>query len=288
MIGPVECHHVFNGESVLTVLSSFNVEISAALSGNAYDKNGIVSDGGYFRSAENQIIWNQQTNAELASVGAGESGSVSFNLTPKGTGSTGTPIINPIVSIVANVSGDRVGDVSGTITSAATRNLRVSPTVSLSGRVVRTTGSISNSGPIPPKVDQKTTYTIVWNIDNTSSPVTGAVVTAKLPPNVKWTGQISPSFEDISYEPNSSVITWNAGSVGTYTRAAGKTKEVSFQVSIEPNLPQAGQAPELISSASLSANDDFSGTKLGDTQDALTTRFSTDPGFRQGDEIVVK
>jgi hypothetical protein len=265
-----------------------NVEISADLSGNAYDRSGVTADGGYYKSSENQIIWNQQTNPELASVGAGESGSVTFSLKPKDTRTVVTPILNPSVSIVANISGNRVGDVSGTITSAATRNLKVSSAVTLSGRVVRTVGPFSNSGPIPPKVDQSSTYTIIWDIDNTSSPVTNAVVSAKLPPNVKWTGQTNPSFEDIDYDANTSMVTWKAGTIGTYTRQASKTKEVFFQVSIEPNLPQAGSVPALIGAATLTASDDFSGLKLSDNQDSLTTRFSSDPGFKAGQEIVVK
>jgi hypothetical protein len=266
-----------------------NVEITAKLSGSAYDRGSVFPDDGYYRSSDNQIIWNQQTNPELASVGAGDSGSVSFVITPKDTRTGASPLINPVITIAANIKGDRVGQGSvPTVTSVATRNIRVASNVSLSGRVVRNMGPFTNTGPIPPQVDRITTYTILWNVDNTSNPVSNAKVVATLPPNVKWVGPVDPAREDISYDENSSTITWNVGTVSTYTRSTSKTRAVAFQISLEPNLPQVGQSPVLLNEASLVASDDYAGVKLSDRQDFLTTRFSTDPAYKAGDETVVR
>ncbi len=267
-----------------------NVEIVAKLSGSAYDRSQVFPEGGYYQSSENQIVWNRQTNPELASVGAGDSGSVSFTLTPKDTRASASPITNPIVNISAKVSGNRTseGSVPEVVTVAAVRNIRLASGVSLSGRVVRNTGPFTNTGPIPPKVDKVSTYTIFWTVDNTSNPVSNAKVTATLPPNIKWTNTINPTAEDISFDNNTSTITWNIGQVSTYTRTGSRTREVAFQVSLEPNIPQTGQAATLVNQASLTASDDFAGVQLGDKQDALTTRFSTDPSFKPGDEAVVR
>ncbi|MES2216339.1 MAG: hypothetical protein V4481_03515 [Patescibacteria group bacterium] len=265
-----------------------NVEIIAKLSGSAFDRAQVFPEGGYYQSSENQIVWNRQTNPELATVGAGESGSVSFSLMPKDTRASASPITNPLVNITANVSGNRTseGSVPEVVKVAATRNIRLASGVSLSGRVVRSSGPFVNTGPIPPKVDKASTYTIFWTVDNTSNPVSNAKVTATLPPNVKWVNAINPAAEDISYDKNTSTITWNIGQVSTYTRSGSRTKEVAFQVSLEPNLPQAGEAVTLVTQAILTASDDFAGVLLGDKQDPLTTRFSTDPSFKQGDEVV--
>jgi hypothetical protein len=266
-----------------------NVQISAKLSGSAYDRGAVFPDAGYFKSSDNQIVWNRQTNPELASVGAGESGSVSFNITPKDTRNNTTPVVSPVITIAANISGDRVGEGSvPTVTATASRNIRVSSAVTLSGRVVRTVGPFTNTGPIPPKVDKISTYTVMWSVDNTSNPVSNAKVVATLPPNVTWVGPVDPAAEDVVYDKNTNTIVWNVGTVSTYTRSSSRTRTVAFQVSIEPNVQQINQSPTLINSATLTASDDFAGVKLTDKQDLLTTRFSTDPGYKSGDELVAR
>ena len=266
-----------------------NAIITAHLSGSAYDSSQVSVSGGYFRSATNDIVWSRQTDPELASVAAGDNGTLSFSITPTVNASSGAPIVNPEMTVSASASADRTQQtgVSGQ-TSAVARNIKVSSNVSLSGRVVRSVGPFTNSGFVPPKVDQKTTYTVVWTVDNTSSAVGGAVVTATLPPYASWLGQTSPSTENVSYDQPSGTITWNVGAVPTYTNGTPQRRELDFQVALQPSLNQVGTAPTLINQASLTATDNFTGVSLTDTQEPLTTSFSTDPGFHGGDEVVGK
>ncbi len=267
-----------------------NVNIVAKLSGTAYDKGTVTPDFGYFRSATDEITWNQQTNRELASVPAGGSGTVSFTVTPRDLGTSDHPIVNPNILLSVSIGGDRPqeSNVSGNLSAAASRNIRISSNVALTGRVIRSTGPFSNTGPIPPRAEQTTTYTIVWTVDNTSSSVTNAQVVATLPPYVKWLGNIAPSTEDISYDANSGAVTWNIGNVSTYTLGSARRREADFQVSIEPNVNQVGQSPTLVNQAKLTATDSYTNAPLESDQDALTTRFSTDPAYKEGNEAVIR
>ena len=200
-----------------------NVIITANLSGSAYDKTKVLPDAGYFNSAQDQIVWNQQTNPELATVAAGANGTVTFSVTPNNIGgSSGNQLINPNVIISASVTADRTQEsgVSGALSATVNRNIKVASSVSLSGRVVRSIGPFTNTGPIPPKAEQKTTYTIIWTISNTTSSVSNAQVTATLPPYVKWLGATSPSSENITFDQNTGMVTWNAGSVGFFPSEA--------------------------------------------------------------------
>ena len=52
---------------------------------------------------------------------------------------------------------------------------------------------LPNSGPIPPKVAQTTTYTIYWYVTNPSNDVENARVEAILPSNVEWLNKFKPS-----------------------------------------------------------------------------------------------
>lgn len=269
-----------------------NATIKVKLSGSAYDKTFVQPGSGYFQSATDEIIWDQKTVPQLAQVGAGESGKVSFTVTPRDLSSVGRLVTNPTLILNANVSGQRTQEsgVPESLVSAAARKVVISSSISLSGAVLRTSGPFAgmNNGPIPPRSDQKTAYTIVWTVDNTSNPASNAQVTATLPPYVQWMGSTSPATEDISYDQKTGLVVWNVGAVGSYTVNNSRRKEIDFQVSIQPNVNQVGSVPNLIGDATLTGTDDFTGIRLTSTQSYLTTRFSTDPSYKSGDEVVAK
>lgn len=271
-------------------VSVSNLVITAKLSGSAYDRSNVQPQQGYWKSATNEVVWNQQTNQELKMIGAGAQGSVSFRLTPKDFGGSVRAVVNPEINIAVNVSGNRTQEtgVSSNLSSALSRTIRVASSVSLSGRVVRSIGPFANTGPIPPKADQASTFTIVWNVDNTSNAVGNAQVTTTLPPQVKWLNAFSPNNENITYDPNSGKVTWQVGNVGTYTLNSMRRREVSFQVSVTPSINQIGQPVTLVNQATLTATDSFTGVALESSQGALTSRFSTDPNYKDGDGNVVK
>lgn len=265
-------------------------EIHVKLSGTALDKVSVSPDQGVFDSVNNEIVWNQITTKELANIAAGDNGRVSFSFTPRDLGTSLKPITNPDVSLIVGVKGKRNSetDVPENITSSANRHIKIASDIALGGQVVRGTGPFENTGPIPPKAEQQTTYTVVWTVNNTSSTVSNALVHASLPPYVKWVGKISPTTEDITYNNVDGVITWKIGNLDTYTLNNSRRKEVAFQISLKPSITQVGQIPVLVNQASLTAQDDFTGQTLNSNLGQLTTRFSTDQVFKDGDEKVVQ
>lgn len=264
-----------------------NVIITAKLSGSAYDKNSVQPNAGVFDSANDQIVWNQQTNAELGLAAAGDSGKVSFSITPKDLGAA---VGNPELSFAVSVSGNRPqeANVPSALSSAITRNVRIASNVSLSGRVVRSIGPFTNLGPIPPRAEQASTYTVIWDADNTSNAVGNAQAVATLPAYVKWLNAVSPSSESVSYDKNSGQVIWNIGTLNPDGAGLSNRREAAFQVSITPSITQVGKTPTLVNPATLTGTDDFTGTPVSSQQDLLTTRFSTDPVYQDGNEIVAK
>lgn len=267
-----------------------NAEIRVKLSGSAYDKEYVMPDLGYFNSAANEIVWNQKTISELGTIPAGGSGTVSFTVTPKDKSTAVNHIVDPIVTVTASVSGYRSQEtrVPQVVEQVISRNLKVASNVALTGRLVRTVGPFINTGPIPPKVETPTTYTVIWTVDNTSSTATNAEVNATLPAYVKWLNTVSPTTENITYDEKTGTVSWKIGNVETYTYASSKRREVAFQISFSPSANQFNQAPTLVNRAVLKAKDIYTSTDLESVQDPLSTRFSTDPVYKQGNETVVK
>lgn len=263
-------------------------EINIKLSGNAFDKFSVAPEGGLYTSADNTLTWNKITSPGLAHIGAGESGNVIFNLTPRDTSTSVRSVSNPSISLVVDVKGKRVSEsnVPEQIISSTKRGIKLSSATSLSSQILRSSGGFTNSGPIPPKAEQPTTYTIIWTVDNTANTLSGAEVKASVPAYVKLLGQALPADENISFNSNNGEIVWKVGSVDTYTVNNKRRRQVAFQVSVTPSVAQIGQAPVLLNQSILTAHDDFTEETLTSSVSPLTTRFSTDSMFRDGDEIV--
>ena len=286
------------GESTRVEVSWFNnlpvaisnMQITAKLTGTAYDKNTVQPDLGNFRSASDEIVWNQISVPELSSVRAGDSGKVSFTVVPTNKTPGSASATNPYLVISVSVAGNRTqeSNVPETLSSTAVKNIKVASNVSLSGRVVRTVGPFTNTGPIPPKVEQKSTYTVIWTVDNASNAVNNAQVTATLPAHIQWLGTVSPTTENITYNRNTGMVTWDIGSIGANTSGSTRRKEVNFQVALEPGVNLVDQAPIVVDQALLTATDEFTGASLESRQDYITTRFSTDPAYKEGDEKVIR
>ncbi len=267
-----------------------NMKIVVKLEGSAYDSSSVRPETGYFDSSTNTITWTQQANPEFSSVGPGDSGSLSFSFTPKDFALVGRTVTNPKITVTASVSGNRTQEtnVPLSVTASTKRNIIIPSSVNLSARIVRSGAPFENSGFVPPKVDQPTTYTVIWNISNTTNSIRDVEVKATLPPYVKWLNKVSPSSENVNYDENSGLVTWSVGSVEANKISTLERKEVAFQVSFVPSVIQLGSSPSLVNQMKLTGIDNFTNSKLESNQDPLTTRFSTDPTYKQGDEIIVQ
>jgi len=133
---------------------------------------------------------------------------------------------------------------------------------SFNGRGYYSDGLIQNSGPLPPRAGEKTTYSITWQLTNTTNDVENVKVTAVVPPNVEWTGTIYPQDANISFDANSGTISWDAGKVFAGTGILTPPKRVDFQLAFTPGLYHVGQVFSLISGASLSGTDSFTGMEI--------------------------
>jgi hypothetical protein len=140
---------------------------------------------------------------------------------------------------------------------------------------------------MPPKVEKETTYTLSWTIKNTTSDVSGAKVQAVLPPSVEWKNVVSPNGANISYNPVSHEILWNIGTISSGTGYNTGSQEVSFQVGFTPGNTQKGTEANLISEATFTGLDNFTGESIEKTIRPLTTRLLSDSKATFSEALVV-
>ncbi|MCE9549210.1 DUF11 domain-containing protein [Candidatus Nomurabacteria bacterium] len=268
-----------------------DLEIRAHITGNALNKSSILPQLGFYNSLTDEIVWDKNSRDVFAEVNPGDSGVVTFSLSPASlfSGSSGM-LIDPSINIEVSISGKQ--ELSGYSTkdleNSESKLIRIISDVGLVTKVLYYSGGFTNTGPIPPKVGQETTYTVVWSVSNTSNNVSKGVVSATLPSWVLFLGNAKPSTEDVTYNSFTREITWDIGSISKGTGITGGTKEVSFQIGLSPSLSQVGTAPVLINEAVLTGQDDFAKVNVRVSKPALSTSLNNDPGFPNFGERVVE
>ena len=135
---------------------------------------------------------------------------------------------------------------------------------------------IPNSGPIPPKVNHETTYTLHWKVANVSNDVTGARVEAFLPTNAIATGKIFPENAPLEYNPRTNGISWKIGNIKSGTGIINSPLEVAFQVKIKPSPEQVKQPVDILKESIFFAYDTFTRENLKMSSPAKTTELRED------------
>lgn len=241
-----------------------NVEIQIKLTGGILNKNSVRVDQGFFRSSDSTLIFNKSTDTRLADVEPGVSGVSTFEFAtlPVGQGSFQSPTIEVSATVKANRSSE--GGVVDTVTSSAKSTVQVATDLALTPVVTRL------SGPVPPKVETETVYTITWLLQNSANAIANTAVTAVLPIHIDWKG--GASSPDVSYNENTRVVTWSVGDMN-----ANATRTVSFNIGLTPSITQVNNVPTLLEAIKVSAFDRFIRAQIERPMPTITTQTGTTP-----------
>jgi hypothetical protein len=168
------------------------------------------------------------------------------------------------------------------VDATASQTVKFSSQLSVVAKATHTSGPFANTGPIPPKAEKETAYTIYLTANNSSNVIKNTTVSAQLPGYVRWLSKVSPSTEDVTFDKTSGMVVWNIGDLRP-TGSAGRT--VAFQVALLPSVSQVGASPELAKTITLTAEDQYTGAKLQATGNSVTT-ITGDVGAQSNDGTV--
>ncbi len=265
-----------------------NAKIEVKFAGGSFDRSSVnVSNNGFFRSVDNTIVWDRNSNSNLADIAPGARGELGFSFASL-SNSGGLPLSNQNITVEVVGTGSQVsgGSVPSSISSSLTKTVNIASDIGLNTRIVYSLGAFINNGPVPPKVEKETTYTIIWSATNSSNDVRDTVMKATLPSYVSWLGAFVPAQEEMTFDPITRTVTWKIGDLRAGTGFASPVREVSFQVSLFPSLSQVGESPTVVNQTTISGRDTFTSAFLEQSRESLTTRLGTDPTFKNGDDKV--
>jgi len=245
-----------------------NLFLIARLEGQLFDFDSIKSINGRFNKGDNSLVWDWRDVSKLRFLGQGEEGKIEFWIDLKKPAE------------MENVSG-RNFILKNEIVLSQVREEFI--TKINSGLVISQRGFFNdevfgNSGPLPPKVDQETTYTISWQVKNSYNDLKNVKVKAFLPENVKPTGEIFPQKESskFAFDSDSREIVWDVSEVKAGEGTSTPGPNVSFQVVLTPTEDQAGQVVAIIEQARVYGEDQFTGEEIESSAEMIDSTLPDD------------
>ncbi len=266
-----------------------DVIITEKIDSALLDYSSLKLKSGSFDTDSRTITWKASDIEELANLGANQGGLLNFSIRVSNTFPVGEKKDkNFIIKSVAKIdSPDVPTPISmNKIISSNEINMKVNSVVAVSVKGYYADKSISNSGPIPPKVGEETTYTIHWKALNISNNVSGVKVSAILPTNSQMTGKISPEGANLEYNSRTNEIVWTIGNMESGTGLLLESPEVAFQVKIKPSPDQVGREVGLLGKTTITAKDLFTEENITGEYEAKNTNLMEDASIAGKNRVV--
>ena len=265
--------------------------IVARLAGLPVEGSDVLSLDGFYRSSDGAVLWDKNTTkGVLASIPAGARGFVSFSFRIPGSSEL-LGIQDPRLTITTNASGKRLSEsgVPENLQANATQSVRVASALVIAAEGLYYSSPFGSVGPMPPSANKETTYAIVFTLTNTTNRVEGAVLSATLPPYVRWVGVYSPPSEQVTFNAQDGVITWNVGDIETQVGVGGTVpRQAAVSIGFTPSTSQIGQQPILLQDIQLRGVDAATGKTVTHKAPDITTNIVGDPAFSPVNATVVR
>lgn len=270
--------------------------LKARFDDSVFDFKKINLEGkGFFDSREKIITWSGAEIKELSLLEPNQFGQVSFSIEIKE--------FLPIYSVDDKNFQAKVLAEIQTLTVPAKFSVselriekelvcKINSQLNLDTRVYyyESEPGIINTGPIPPKVDMLTKYTVHWEISNTSNALENVRIQTILPQGIEWLNSYinNVSSSRISYNERTKEVIWEIDRVPAGVGVVLPMYELIFQIGLRPSVNQIGQASTLINESSAEGKDKFTGKILKDFTPIIDTTLPDDPRVSSSQGRVVE
>lgn len=226
--------------------------LALSLDGNGFDYDTIKVNSGQFQKGDHSIMWDWRNIPELKFLSRGEEGKVEFWVDLKDNWDNGGVLKTSIL----------VSEIKEEFETKVNSKLEIAQKADYNDEV------FGNSGPNPPEAGQETTYTVVWQINNSFNDVDNIRVRAILPPTVRLTGKTFPESESskFAYDSGSREVVWMIGDV-----EKGASSSIAFQVALTPNSSQIGRTVTIVNEVIISGEDQWTEVFITNTSPLVKT-----------------
>ncbi|MEN9649037.1 MAG: hypothetical protein RL094_4 [Candidatus Parcubacteria bacterium] len=268
-----------------------DIVIEAKVTGDMLDKSSVEGDRGFYRSLDSTILWDKTTLEDLKEIAPGQVGRVQFSLASLyPSQQVNSNFRRPSLYFDLTIKGKRLNEdnVPQEIKSSVSREIKIASGLTLNSILVRSIGPFNNTGPLPPKADKETTYTVMVSVLNSFNTAKGVVYTATLPAYVKWLGKVYPEDSAVTYNADKREITVSLGDIGPGVGYTSTAKQFGFQVVFQPSISQIGTSPVVINAQRIAGKDSYADVIVESTVGPRDIKIEEDPEYKYGQDKVAQ
>ncbi len=229
----------------------------------------------------NVITWTKEEIEQLEKLEPLQSGVIDITLPiNESIGS----IDNDEFTLLLTSTLEKVGTIEGS------RGLQASPiTIQLNSnasfaslaRYHSESGDEIGSGPLPPTVDETTTYRVYLSVSNSLHTLEDIRVSTSLPQDVTWFDVTDAQIGSMHFDPVTRQLSWDIDKLPTDIPAVGSW----FMVAVNPDLSDVGTFMKLTNTLAFEATDIVTKSEITKAQEPVTTEIPDDE-FAYGKGIV--
>lgn len=228
------------------------------------NKKGLISD--------NSISWTKEQIPELSSLAPGAEGVIDFSIKIRPYNDNDLGKSFNILSYAQFNINNRQNSLNDNKSNSIIT--KINSDLNLVEKVLYFDDNNTpvGFGPLPPKVNQRTSVRVYWTINNNLHELGETKVSVKLPSYISFDGNNNVSQGSLSFDPNTRVVTWMIGNlpVSTYQSQA------EFNISVTPNENQRNSLLVLLPGSTASAIDLETKSVLDKKVNSKTTKLEDD------------
>lgn len=248
-----------------------NQFLLARLEGNAFDLSTLEAGSGEYKSNDNLIIWDWKQVPSLEFLDVQAEGKVEFDVEIKESWLFSESEKEAVIENKVNIA-----QISEEFRTKVSSKLEIIQEGYFQDEI------FGNSGPLPPKTGETTTFTILWRAKNYYNDVKNVKAKATLPQGVELTGKISPQEQSskFSYDSQSREIVWvitDGEILEAGTGIMNPAPNVVFQVALNPSSGQAGNILPIINEVKIDGEDQWTGMVVESVDEGIDTTLPDDP-----------
>lgn len=270
-----------------------DVVVKVVLDSQVLDLTTLDIDFGYYNPQESAIFWTAASIPDFKILAPQKEGELTFSVNVKSTFPVKTfNDKNFTIKTIASINASNIPSLYSGIPVGAedVLELKTNSIIQIKAIGYYKNNTIPNFGPIPPRVGQKTSYTIFWQLINYSNDLENVVVEGFLPNYVIWENKFAPTSENLIYDKISGKVRWQIDRLTAGTGIFSPARQIAFQISIIPSPDQIGSILDLLLDTKVNGKDMFTGQELTqlDRDKKITTDLRNDPFVvrNRGDQVV--
>lgn len=197
------------------------------------------------------ITWTKEQIPALASLSPNEKGEINFSLKVRPYKDSDLGKSFAITSYAQfnfdNRQGSLADNKSNSIITRINSDLNLSEKVLYFDDNNRPVGS----GPLPPKVNQKTSVRVYWQITNNLHELKDVSIITKLPEYVSFSNQANTSLGELTFDNETRLVTWKIAVLPV----ANYQAQAEFNISLTPTESQLNSLLVLLTGSEIKATD---------------------------------